>query len=272
MKQLFRALLVLGSLLVSLILGCSLSTPTVAPIDTISFVPNDNVYVTFPNSGFPAHFVVRHDTALVLDQATVQSITFLPQPPGTFVELDSFRVSQIGTFDEETLHNVNVRFKARATGTHTFTEAVITTTDQTYTLPIGSVTVVSQPGQMAPIIVGFESGIYRQSAPNRFSVKNSNESDLIIKDVVLPHNRIRFTQQDIAAHTTDSTRPLPPEGLRLSPGERASFTLDWVVDLPPDELLNIDVRPLLLVEYQGQTMYGVMANMVFRHDPRPAQP
>lgn len=254
-------------LIVSTLMGCN-EQPTadtgVPDIPDIRFIPNNVSYVAFPDSTFSTNLkllLANQD----INQDTVTSIQLLPET--SIAEIQSFNVESGVPVDGLMSQSIHLSIKGREVGTHTFSEAVITTGDTSHTVPLGQFNVTVLEGESAGVLVLFKNaGIFDESIPNEFSVRNTTEETITVKEVVLPHSRVTFTPDDLLVHQIGGAVPIPATGFEIAPTEEVAFTLDWDVDLPADQPINIDVRPLLVVEKQGETQYGVMGNMIFRKE------
>ena len=254
-------------LLCVLLPGCREAESAREPLP-LNVLPNNSAYASYIDadigSGFSMNLRFYHDVA---DTYNITDITLLPATD--IVTLDDFNVTDLGVVNGVSLQGLGVSMIAESPGTHTFTDIEITANGATVTLPLGQLrtTVVAEKPSELLFISRQIGGDFRESHPVDLKVENTSDEVVVVKDVLLGHPHIHFDAQDIIINPLWDVEPLPTEGFSLQPGESVNLQLDWEVGMPEEVPINMEARPLLLVEEGGELRSLGLLNMAFIRDP-----
>ncbi|MEM8534669.1 MAG: hypothetical protein AAGF95_27755 [Chloroflexota bacterium] len=254
-------------LLCVLLLGCREAESAREPLP-LNVLPNNSAYASYINedigSGFSMNLRFYHDVA---DTYNITDITLLPVTD--IVTLDDFNVTDLGVVNGVSLQGLGVSMIAESPGTHTFTDIEMTANGATVTLPLGKLrtTVATEKRAEFLSISRQVGGSFRESHPLDFTVENDSDKSAVVKDVLVEHPHIYFDAQDIIINPLWDVEPLPIEGLTIHPGESVNLQLDWEVGMPGEGPINMEARPLLVVEEEGELRFLEFINTIFRRDP-----
>lgn len=249
--------------------GCSINNKQ--PSTFINFIPNQNVYTLFVSTStnqptLIMNLKLNHTPDIHLTKEQITKIELLP--PTVIVDFDSFRIATESATSQLVESGLVLRFTPEEPGEHTFTEAVITTKQTQYRLPLGNITIRLTKGPLAPIfLLPYQAGIFGDSQPLMANVENDTSEPMLLRELRFEHPLITFRPEDLWITDATGRKPFGPHGFLLAPGQKVLLEADWDVQLPKDQTLNIEAVALLVASQNGQNSYINLQNMVYRSEP-----
>ncbi|MBD1372734.1 hypothetical protein IC620_10235 [Hazenella sp. IB182357] len=234
----------------------------------IQMVKNEGNYESYIGSNpidfFVLNLAFNHDSSLNI---TTENTVIELLPKTNIVDLSKFRIKENPPQREMSQKALYIDLQSRMVGTHTFNKIKIKTNGLEKVLDLGELNVHIRKGEFSNLLVmSKEIGIFPVSQPLNLSVKNSNEHAVIIKDIVLNSHYIDFEKKDIQVVKNDQIQQMSEQGFKLEPDQTVDLSVNWKVNFPSNQKMNIEARPIVVSEYNNEEQYAGIANMVFRND------
>lgn len=254
----------------ALVVGCSQSQTVYAPNATVSFLPTVGSYLAHTdNDQFYVNLQMMHDPSMSFPENMMERVELLPA--SDLMEVGRFTVGAPVTGKNVSLRPVHLLLKPKRSGEHLFSRLRLSGPNgMQRDLDVGELYVRVVAGERSGLFSYFrDAGVFGHPMPLRMAVKNHHTEPVRLLGIQGWHPRIDFA----AAQTlVDGFDPLPDSGLPLAPDQKVEMRFNWTVDLGKNEPINLDIRPLLLVEQDGRTQYTGLHNMVFRFNPADPRP
>lgn len=254
----------------ALVVGCRPDQNIYTTNAALSFLPTVGSYVAHTDDDqFYVNLQMMHNPALSLPDGLVERMELLPA--SDLVEVERFHLGAPVSGQNVSLRPVHLLLKALRPGEHRFTHLrIYGPHGMQRELEVGELYVKVIAGERSDVFSYFRSaGVFGQPMPLQMAVKNHHTASVRVLGINGWHPKIEFAGAQILINDVET---LPERGLQLDPEQKVEMRLNWAVDLSQNEPINLDVRPLLMVEQDGRTRYTGLHNMVFRFnpvDPRP---
>ncbi|MBR8660388.1 hypothetical protein [Brevibacillus sedimenti] len=253
-----------------LAVSCLLSSCT-QEVSTQEFyvVKNEGSYESYWDNSYQNLFILNlafnHSPDLELNQSDIESIELLPHTD--LVKIEKFIIEENppqGTLKQKALF---VHLLSQRTGTHTFNQIAFHTKYGRKVMELGNININVHKGVFSGVMpLGKNIGVFPVSTPLTIFPRNDNDYPVIIKGILLHNPYITYDRSDIKILVDNKEVPLPTDGVKLNPKEQLQLTVYWKVNFPPNQIINIEARPLLISERQGNIEYADIPNMIFRND------
>ncbi|MFM1655823.1 hypothetical protein ACI7RC_27600 [Brevibacillus sp. B_LB10_24] len=232
-------------------------------------VKNEGSYESYWDESYQNLFILNlafnHSPELELTQSDIESIELLPHTD--LVKIEKFSIEENppqGNLKQKALF---VNLLSQKTGRHTFKQIAFHTKDGEKVLDLGNINVTVHKGVFSGIMpLGQNIGVFPESIPLEILPRNDNDYPVIIKGILVENPYITYDKDDIKIVVNNKEVPLPADGVKLNPKEEIPLTVYWKVTFPPNQIVNIEARPLLISEHDGVTEYADIPNMIFRND------
>jgi hypothetical protein len=256
-----RLLAVLAVVLSVLNSGCSGSGETSEPFDSLTFLPNEGVYLSYSGDSFTMNLMFHAPKSFGTGAAKVQDVRLFPD--SNTVRQSSYEVRDSDPGPSVLRKHLAIGLRASKPGEHTFTEVELRREGKARRFPLGTLRVKVEDGSSAGLFALLEGGgVHPAPYPLTFSLRNTTPEAVVVKDVLVSHPRIHVERSQISV---DGQR-IPAGGFAMQPEQLARIRVDWSIDFP-SRLANVEARPLLAIQRQKGTDYVGLHNMVFRYDP-----
>lgn len=238
--------------------GCAAHAPEPERAETVTFLENRSAFAGFVGGAFSMNLLFRTPPGTVPPEIT--DARFLPEAP--WLEVTDVSVNENLPDGESRRWALGITARGSGPGQQEFGEMELTTEEGPIRVPIGRVRVEIVAGASAGLFALFVSGgVHPEPVPFEFTVENTTDSVATLRGVLLNHPLVGFAQNDIFVDGS----PLGDAGYRLEPGAKVNVTVRWTVE-EPDRPVNLEARPILVVERDGEVRYTGLHNMVVRKD------
>ncbi|MFG0217282.1 hypothetical protein ACFU8X_29965, partial [Brevibacillus porteri] len=139
-------------------------------------------------------------------------------------------------------------------GTHVFTQIAFNTKNERVVLDLGKAS------------INIQKGVFSKGTPLEIAPRNENKYPVMIKGIKINNPYVAYSEEDVKIVINDQEVPIPKAGYQLKPKEQIKLIVDWKINFPPNQIVNIDLKPLLITERQGMEEYSDIPNMIFRND------
>ncbi|WP_072332073.1 hypothetical protein [Thermoactinomyces sp. DSM 45891] len=249
-----------------LIVGCqNTETMMMKPIpNEVQMVHNISSYNTYfdkeASTEFIMNLVFNHKKEVAIKQEEI-SIELLPKTD--IVEMTAFRIKANPPQKELEQKALSVDFTSKKAGRHIFTQIAVKINGDKKIYPLGDVTVDVKEGPFsgATVYTG-GAGIFPTQTPLLFELVNSQPYPIVFKGILSDNPLIRYKPSDIKVEDMS----LPDKGITIKPKESVKIHLDWQVQFPENQIVNMEARPIVVTENKGVSEYATVPNMVYRND------
>lgn len=260
-KLLFVLLVVVSCLLAS----CSQDLTSIE----IQMVKNEGSYESYWEKGnqnlFILNLAFNHSPQLEFNQSNIESIELLPS--SDLVKIDKFIIDENPPQGKLKQKALFIHVLSQKAGKQTFTQIAFNTKFGRKVLELGNLNINVHKGVFSGITpLAHNTGVFPFSTPLMISPRNENNYPVIIKGVIVKNPYITFNEEDIKIVVDGKEITLPKEGYKLNAKEKIQMSVNWKVNFPPSQIINIEVRPLLISEREGIIEYADIPNMIYRND------
>ncbi|TCP70376.1 hypothetical protein [Baia soyae] len=231
---------------------------------------NESSYESFWKVGnenkFIMNLAINHSADMNIQKEDFKSIELLPAT--NIVKVEGFNMEKNTPLPDLQQKGFFIYAITQATGKHTFHKIVFHSKDgNKKELDIGNLTINVHDGiysGIQPLTKG--AGVFSKTRPLILNASNENDYPVKVTGVLINNPNIKFTDSDIKVTLNGKEQLFSKGGYILKPKEQLPIQINWEVVPPPNQILNIDVRPLIVSEYKGKVEYADIPNMVFRND------
>ncbi|RAL26327.1 hypothetical protein [Thermoflavimicrobium daqui] len=259
-------------IVVGLITGCS--KPVVMERSTqpmMTFVKNESSYEAYLGNeskedsidSFYLNLAFNHTPDITFDSKKI-GVELLPKT--NIVQQTSVSLEENPPQGKLKQKALSIRLKTNQLGKHVFTQIRINTEQHKKVYDLGKIRVQVRRGSFSGITVLTESaGVFPHSKPLIIALRNANDHSVSIKGILLNNPNIQFNHEHIkVGHSFNQA--FPPLGYELKPNETLPIKVDWKVQLPANQTINMEARPLVVTQYKQRLEYAGIPNMIFRND------
>lgn len=239
--------------------GCGSGRSSPEKAETITFLENDSSFAGFVGGSFSMNLLFRTPPGTVAP--TVRTVRLLPTT--SWLEISDISVNENNADGETRRWALGLTARGVAPGSADFAEIELETAGGRIRAALGSIRVDVVEGESAGLFALFTSGgVHPEPMPFEFSVENPTDEPVVLSDVLLDHPRIHYEKSDIVV----AGAALGDAGYPLEPGAKVDVAVRWTVD-DPGGPVNLEARPLLVVDRGSHTRYTGLHNLVVRKDP-----
>ncbi|PPA85500.1 hypothetical protein C4A75_07405 [Brevibacillus laterosporus] len=238
----------------------------------VYFVKNDGAYESYVGANhqdvFLLNLAFNYSPSLAFDQSVLKSIELLPKTD--IAEITEYKVVENPPQGNLKQKALMIHMKSKKKGTHTFNQISFDGQFGKKTFALGAITININEGEFSGVVPLSQTiGVFPVSTPLEITPKNASNYPITIKDFKINNPHIKLEKKDIKILKNNVLIPLPPEGYTLKPDEKTYMKIDWRIEFPKDDILNIEARPLLVSEKNGKVEYAGVPNGIFRNDFAP---
>lgn len=256
--------------MIGLLLGLLLASCTTATDDKVFYmVKNEASYESYWTKDYQNLFVLNlafnHSPALEFDQSKIESIELLPSTD--LVKINKFFIEENPPQNNLNQKALFVHLLTQKEGTHVFTQIAFNTKNERVVLDLGKANINIQKGVFSGIsALSNNIGVFSKGTPLEIAPRNENKYPVMIKGIKINNPYVAYSEEDVKIVINNQEVPIPKAGYQLKPKEQIKLIVNWKINFPPNQIVNIDLRPLLISERQGMVEYSDIPNMIFRND------